>query len=361
MRFFFVFGYVIISSLKLIREIKMRPINVKDSDGKMIFEGDKVEILGSENIKFEICHFFDVDRCVFEILENGNEVGVSLKASFYFKGEQIKTEDVLKVFKEMQEGKEGKEEIESLSSEERLKMEKEQEKFFSDLKESEEDGFLTLKINSAYSNGGYINAFYYIEKRIIESKLTLEEKEAHSNYNEALLRVTVNGESYPAQTTIFVVELSEVAKTRLIEAHDSLHGQFNHGFAGDFSHIILRPNRVEVAEYEMKASPVNKDGIHTWFSIEENKELREEFQFAANDLIREKFNSLEKTFKENQEESKKAFETKMLKAKKTIMSSFEKDKNNLVEEQIVDMFIGFEVGKNVLDYLVKTGCKITRQ
>ena len=359
MRFFFIFDYAIISSLKLIREIKMRPINVKDSDGIMIFEGDKVEILGSENIKFEICHFFDVDRCVFEILENGNEVGISLKASFYFECEQIKTEDVLKVFKEMQE--EGKEEIESLSSEERLKMEEEQEKFFSDLKENDENGFLILKINSAYSNGGYINAFYHIEKRIIESKLTDEEKESQSNYNEALLRVTVDGESYPAQTTVFVVELSEVAKARLIEAHESLHGQFNHGFAGDFSHIILRPKRVEVAEYEMKASPVNKDGIHTWFSIEENKELREEFQFAANDLIREKFNSLKETFKENQEESKKAFESKMLKAKKTIMSSFDEDKNNLVEEQIVDMFIGFEVGKNVLDYLVETGCKVTRQ
>lgn len=313
----------------------MRPINHLDSDNNEIFEGDTL-VFKSNKIFFEdsFIDFLKIDKVTVTVLPLHGQTGIKLQFHFYSGEIQPYTYQAKKDYLDIK-NPENKEK---------------NEKWLSSIK-GDINTPVDVIITNTNDTQSYHHAFRHRTKKIIHSLLTNDEKEIE------LKKTQEPKLFYCGQTAslhqAFLVELTEEAKKRAIEMHDSLYGT-DFGYDGDFTHIELRPDIQPDGEHRFKANPVNKDLEPTWIYKTDSWDKRQAYRKKhllplTKDLEEWQKNKPdhidEETYQKTLVEKEKLYDDMRFKIR---------DMTFIDRTPITEMFLGFGVSDNILTYFIET-------
>ena len=321
----------------------MRYIGLKDVEGTMIFEGATLEITKTEDMNFkeDFLNHFKIDKLTIKVLElMKNEIGVSLEIYFSSNGREILFDDMIVYHK--------KQEIPEKEILETYPDNKIGSPFFEKI----------LSLNSLYDF--YHTFVHRSSKKIIDMKYSNERVlENETSLSEKLL-VEIYGEKYKAHRTQFLVKLNEKTKKRIeefVEEQDEIYDE-DTVREGYFTHILLKPTKVSLYDYELEAEPVNENLEYTWIESNFSKKKYYEISRPLKQALRDR---IDKWKEENchlpeedlRKKSGEIWEKEMKEIKK--MEFTEKAR---IKEPCTSIVFGLSKGKDLIDFFVDNKCEI---
>lgn len=317
----------------------MRHIGQFDIDNIPIFEGDTLEITTKEDMEFDegFLNFLSIDKITIEVNELDKEVGIDLDYFFWSNGSRITNLDESKYHKH---------------------------NGFTDEQISQHyDGFemsspASYKCQSWHNNLFFHHGFIHRKsKKIINNKFPLDNRDFHlHDINVSELKVTIGETSYNALDTYFKVTLSPEVLKYVKEVHDHLYEDTPK--EGDFSHILIKPKRVSLSDYELRCEPINENGDHSWIEISYD---RKKYLELARPIQRRWRELISKWELENVDLDSEEIRLKKLSMWKEAEAEFlplEKSKLTEVKEPCKSLFLGLCMSKNLFEFFSERDCEI---
>lgn len=316
----------------------MRSIGVKDSNGVEIFEGDTVTF-ESNDVYFELdfINLLNIDTVTAYVVPQNGRVGSEVEFHFFSNGKEVYTYDK-KYETLLEEYKDDQEKISEIHQ------------WFENL-DVPSDSVIKVCLSEREDTLGFTHQFIHQKKVITQ---TSDDKVKDFNVKELVL--TFGGNTYSAFQS-FKVKLTESEKKRALDVHNSLYEYEK--FVGDFSHIIFTPKEVTLTSHSFKTEAVDENGNHTLYGVQESPEKRNREMTRILEPIREAHSAWkeENEPKLSKEEFEKQWEEKRLEYRKTLNELKEKEYKD--DFLITDIFLGFGVSDDVLQFLFDNGCEIT--
>lgn len=332
---------IIISLLMFVVWKLMRYIGLEDVNGTMIFEGDTLEIIKSEDMNFkkDFLKFFKIDKLTIKVLElDKNEIGVNIKFYYSSNGKNILFSDVIEYFKNN-----------GLNEKEISKIQNNNNSPFFEEYSS---------LNNSYCF--YHNFIHRSSKKIISKKYKGERKLDNEINLADKLKISVLNKRYNAFNTNFLVKLNEDTKKLIkdfITKQDEEYSNEGMIRKGDFTHILLKPNKTSLYEYDFNVSPVNSNLEYTWI---ESFLSSEKYFKISKELKSNLIKKLDKWKEDNihlgeefvSKKSKEMWEKEIESIKRLRFSEDIRE-----EEPCTSIFLGSS-GKSLIDYFIDNKCEI---
>ncbi len=318
----------------------MNSINKKDSEGKEIFEGDTIQLTDAKAyFEEDFLSFLNIDKITVYVVPMNGQVGVDLE--YHFFSNDVETLITYAQHRDY-----------ALSKAETSEDTDEINKSFESLGERKGDVLKTV-LSSKNKPIDFAHQFVHKKKTIIKETVVGDERDVSKNEDRVI--VYDNDKKAPIDQS-FIVVLSEAGKKRALEVHESLYENDN-GYKGDFNQIKLVPNIKRDGEHEFKAIPLNEHFLNEFYSIEESTEKRMD---ERREVLRPIRHEIEKWKEDNKDLDSTQFEkihTQKLERYKKALSELN-EKKYFQDVKVNEMFLGFAVSDNLLDYFISSGSTV---
>jgi hypothetical protein len=316
----------------------MRAIEHKDSNEKDIFEGDTIQFEDS-NVYLEesIIAFLNIDKVTAYVVPMNGQVGVTLQYRFFSNNVEVYTRENKKQYLLQ---KDPTKELDILE-------------WFNSV-DTEPNLPIEVTISDKIEPIPFAHQFVHKSKTIINSKLTDEEKKAFVP-QELLLHYDTDKTAPLTQS--FLIKLTKEAIERVLLVHGSLYDD-SLGYEGTFTHLKLVPDIKSDGEHKFKCLPVGDDMINNFHIIFDSFDKKQEVRKAVLSPLRKEMDEWKE---ENKDLDKETFD-RILEEKMTFYKAKLKEikETQYLDTQLEDeLFLGFAVSDNLLDYFLTTGSTIT--
>lgn len=316
----------------------MRYIGINDTNETPIFEGDTLEITNPDEFYFDDSYIkaCNIDRITFDVIPLDGEVGVELHCHFWSNNQAITYQSEFDYFSKTM-------------SQDELK------NYFKDRPLDEKAQY---KIQSWHNIMFIFQGFKHAKsKRIIKHSVPLEGRECLINaVKPSDLTVTVDGVKHCAATTRFLVELTPSALEIAMKAHCDPQDELI--MEGGFTHILLKPKKCSLFEYDFDPEPVDKDGNHTWLEVYNCSEKWRQLVKPINQKWKDEIAQWENDNQHLTEEEREEYISASRKVRFDKISQLRTSKETETKAPCTFLFLGLNVSKNLFKFFADHNCTV---
>lgn len=322
----------------------MRYIGHTDSNGTLIFEGDTLEITEAKDLNFfsdDFINKIQVDQLKLKILNLNGYVGVDIECHFYKNGKQVLFSDEYNFFKDL------------------ISDEDEQKSFDEHYRNKDLSSPLTYVYKSNHSSSFLYHGFIHRKsKTIIESEVPIQgREELVRDFLLSQLNVSVNGEAHCALRTKFLVELTEDSKERILKANDSLYEPIR--YEGEFTHLLLKPKKVDFDEYDLECIPLDKNGNKSLYEVSHSYKKYSELRKPIRIKWRKRIDEWKESNKHLTDDEINSHIKSMWDEAKKEYEPLENCKETEEKTLLDTIFLGLCSGSNLFDFFDQMKCKVS--
>lgn len=322
--------------------------NILDKNGKEIVTGDTVSLPNLDRIlSEEYKEFFKIDSIIVDVIDDGNEFGLSFLKKYYSNGVRIGTyQDHLdfKLSGKPEDLKNTKDEI--ISKEEMTDI---YNKEVASRNKTMSDFADEKPISNRTDSYNFMHGFFHPEKEIIKEKAQGKEREAilEKDYLEDVVMSLSNGFKINFKKN-YILELNKESKDFVMERFMLLmEGEI---FDGDFTHLSFHTNKLKGTEHSFSFNPTNAQGEITYFTYNRNMEKLNAAYAEFRPINEEYRESLRSEGKSEEEVKKMGFKNWKNKVK-----MIDEDKSLMYRNEVTKMFISMTSSTDVVNKLIEMG------
>ena len=327
--------------------------NIFDKNGKEIVTGDTIEFTNiTKLLSKEYKEFFKIDRMTAEVIDLGNEFGLSFLTKYYSNGVRIGTYQDHLDFKLSGDDGELLNQKEEVITPEELKKLYTEEVAYRNAKMT--DYVKDTPISNRTDSYSFMHGFFHPEKVIIKEKATGKEREEilSKAHLEDVVMTLDNGFKINFKKH-YILELSKEAKDFVLERFMLL--MEDELFDGDFTHLSFKTKKLTNSEHSFDFNPTNEHGEITYFTYNNNRD-KQNAAYAEYRPINEEYREQLRKEGKTEEEVTKLGRTNWREKVKSINS----DKSIMDRNEVTEMFISMTSSTDVVNKLLELGATLSR-